>query len=524
MSELILQMKKNKAYLLIAILGILISVLVLYFSYPSFQNGFTSEKSVLLIFTLIVLIVFVELFYHFAVVKRSKLEYLFLITTLSLGMIYFVFFPPITVADEKAHFMLPYYYSQKLLFQPGESVDHNMLFRDCDQIFFDNMKINGSYQYISELYHNYPDFYVGKQELFESAQTVRGTSGNIVIYFPVVFGMFLAKLFGLGIVPLLILAKLMNFAAFITLTFLGIRKMPFGKGFLLLTATLPIVNLFATSLSYDPINNAIAFAFIGYAVFFLYTEEEKTKKDMLLLTIFTILLAFTKGGLYMILSGVLLLGFRSAKGMLKKENFWIWRAWILELSAYALAMISNRYLFTTANVLSADHFERLEKAGRYSLSDCFTQPIMTLKIMILTIFRYADDWIFEMIGAKLSWVSVPLPKLLMILIAIALFLTLFCNQPEKLIITGKQKLWVIVIGTMILVGVELIMLLAEPLDGIYIHGVQGRYFHALLPLLYLCFVGKLKIKKESYFRWLLMSCNVLFAAAALIASVTILKS
>lgn len=96
----------------------------------------------------------------------------------------------------------------------------------------------------SPSFKNYRNIYYG---LFSRVQDDRmveadinsNIEGSILFYAPAVLGMTLARLLHLGTVPMLLLARYLNLAVFALLTWLGMRRLPFGKTTLFLISVLP---------------------------------------------------------------------------------------------------------------------------------------------------------------------------------------------------------------------------------------------------------------------------------------------
>ena len=196
------------------------------------------------------------LFWYLAFVRKVRVETLFLVTVLGLGLFYNVLITPQMVPDEAKHIDMAYRYSNELL--GYESLgDTTCLMRADDAA----MEFTSS-----PSFKNYRNIYYG---LFSRVQDDRmveadinsNIEGSILFYAPAVLGMTLARLLHLGTVPMLLLARYLNLAVFALLTWLGMRRLPFGKTTLFLISVLPVNLQQCTSFSHDAMVHGILFLY-----------------------------------------------------------------------------------------------------------------------------------------------------------------------------------------------------------------------------------------------------------------------
>ena len=449
--------------------------------------------------TLIILIILLLLVYHMVIEKRNKVESVFLVAALSLGIIYMLIFPPYTVEDEPAHFATSYQFASTLLGQEPFDNNGDVLLRKTDAMCLADMGTISSYQYWIQLLQG-NEMFVGRQQMVSGSGLQAALNGNIVVFFPCIFGMMIARVLGLGIIPLMFFAKFNNLVAYILFSYYGIKKIPFGKGFLALVALLPMALIEAGSLSYDSLTNGISFAFIGCALSIVYQKREITKKEIITVCLMCFLLGFTKGGLYLLIAGVLLMIFQSIKDMFSKEKKWVWMVWICGIGGYIVSRIGNKIVFGKASAIS--NLVKAEKVADngityLSLQQCIQTPVSTIQIIITNFIDEFATGLGDMIGQRMSWHGVQPPMILVFMIIFALNLALVYDVERIQVTVPKwNKTWVLLIGIAVIVCVEFVMLLDMGISDGTIRGVQGRYFLPIAPLTTILYADKMQIHNE----------------------------
>ena len=102
-------------------------------------------------------------------------------------------------------------------------------------------------------------------------------------YVPQAIGISLARLLGLGSTALLFLGRLCNLLFFTGLTWLAMRRLPFGKEVLFGTALLPMTLHLSASFSYDVLIMGCMFWFTAVCLDLAYRQERVRVRDVVLL-------------------------------------------------------------------------------------------------------------------------------------------------------------------------------------------------------------------------------------------------
>ena len=105
-----------------------------------------------------------------------------------------------------------------------------------------------------------------KDDRLVEADATSTTEAPIILYLPAVLGMTLGRLLHLGTVPMLLLARWCSLLFFAVMTYLGMKKLPFGKTTLFLLAILPMNLQQCTSFSYDAVITGVSFRYICWCI------------------------------------------------------------------------------------------------------------------------------------------------------------------------------------------------------------------------------------------------------------------
>ena len=483
------------------------------------------KKTIIYFFVLLLLVASILLVYYFLLIKKYKIEKVFLVSAMCLGLMYLLLFPPFTVEDEQAHFASAYLYANVLLGEETFSDNGNIMFRQSDVDGMENMGIVSSYKYWIQLAQG-NDLYVGQQEMVDGKTSFYAHNGNIILFLPAVFGIVLARILRLGILPMILIAKLGNLSVYILLSYFAVKKAPFAKGFFALVALLPMALCEAGSLSYDSPTNGISFLFISYAMLLIYGRENIIKRDMYIICLLTFLLGMTKGGIYFLIAGILLMACSSLKNLFSKEKIWIWFSWGSGLLGYTVAKISNKLLLKAPAIVSRIRTEVVsyDEVVHYTLEQCIREPIKIIQILFRTFISEADEGISQMVGKYLSWHGVKVP-MIMILIILFLLASILMYDVDRapFLIPRWNKWWITGICFVIIMCVEVAMLLDMGVFDGLIRGVQGRYFLPIAPLALILCADKMNTNSEEKTRTIYWISYCIYALFLLFALLTVLK-
>lgn len=322
-------------------------------------------------------------------------------------------------------------------------------------------------------------------------------------YYPQAVGILIARLLGLSAYWWMVFGRIMNLICYTALTYIGIKRTPVYKGIFIVIALLPMSVYQAASVSYDAMVNAFSFLFIGLCLDLAYGEKKKLGwKDTLPLGIVLAML-FTSKYIYICL-GLLVF-------LIPKEKFGGWkeyfRAFAISLLPIMLcaAMIILPSLISslipsviaeeTTNAATQGSIE--ETAKMTQMGYVLQNPLRYAKILVMTLVNQFEFYV-KMFNT-LGWMNYSLSHM-------QFFVPLFMMVVAVLDtngVTAKIKLYdkVIMISTFALVlvlgmtGLYLFDANANALGAQVISGYQPRYAIPGMIVL-LSFFASDKIKNE----------------------------
>ncbi|MBO4862953.1 MAG: DUF2142 domain-containing protein [Eubacterium sp.] len=406
----------------------------------------------------------------------------------AIGIIMSLIFLPHGIPDEPGHIDTAYMYSNVILGR-GKTPNGLLEKRHCD-VVQDDMLVNG-------LESN--SYYQLKQHLFTRPKDTDIISvsfdytGGIVpdiVYIPMALGIAIGRLLGLSTFMIYFLGRLLNLCVFIFITYLAIKIIPCGKNLMAFILLLPINMQQAMSASYDCVLNAVIILFIAY-VFMVYKREKIKKRDIIILALSALVIAMSKGGVYIPLCLLLIgLPFGFKKHMNRR---------ILVIVLAIIIVLIGVLIYAEYPVLKSlliDGTVRGE-SNLYTFADVTADPLNVIYLYWNTINKKGASLIMELLGGKLSWLGVRASW--MFLIPFIIGLLLLANVEGEKIDFDKKKIRCIVITSVIV----FLLLFASMLVGFtqieseYIQGLQGRYFLPIFPLcMMLLKTDMINVKKE----------------------------
>ena len=192
--------------------------------------------------------------------KKWKMESLFVMAAAGFGILYLFVLPPLSAPDEVSHYISAYKLSNQMLGKTATE-EHGLVYiREEDQWIEDiygELSVDGASVEDGSVQ---PDV-LGQTLTEETYRLIHekgwlggeadGNSNENVIsnqwsccttplaYVPQALGMTLVRLFGAGSISLLFMGRLMNLAFYVAVTYLAMKRLPFGKEVLFGVALLP---------------------------------------------------------------------------------------------------------------------------------------------------------------------------------------------------------------------------------------------------------------------------------------------
>ena len=317
-------------------------------------------------------------------------------------------------------------------------------------------------------------------------------------------GVFLGFCLRLGFVPCLVLGRLFNLAAFITLTAWAIKKAPFAKPVFMGAALLPMTLHLAVSFSRDSLLLGLAFSYTALCLDAAFGPHERLgKKQLIPLCVLGLILAPAKA-VYLPLTALCLLIPAKRLGLHPRAK----QAGFLALCCVVFVASSARYQI--ANFLGIGQaVPAVEETSITETADtapeeipdaqggpvnpdsiCFTpgymlsHPGLTAQLVIRSAIDNADHYIKSLVGGELSYYSLDL-SWGWVLACYALLALCILPAAGEASLSGGHRLWtgLLALGCCGLAVAGCISW--TPTYYVTIYGLQGRYFLPAIPALML---------------------------------------
>lgn len=406
-------------------------------------------------------------------IKKWNAEKIFIALVIPFGVIFSLVITLNTVPDEPSHIDTAYSLSNEILGVPKSDKPGYIYKRaeDFDAYAEEKQKLNKK---------SYRELYEGlfrmaeNEELVEcSARSNLGNAGRIY-YLPQAIGITIGRLFHLGMMPTMMLGRLMGLFVYAILVFYAIRKLPIAKYTLLLISLLPISLQQAASFSYDGIINGVSFLYIAYCLYAVYNEKELSFAEAAIIAVAGSMVCAVKGGVYVALCFVPLLALFHKRSGVRKQYWVYWAFSGIGLFAFAgknLIRTLARFMAVAGSVTGGAASTQV-----YTFSDIIHDPIRFIGMFLNTFYEQGDKYIRNLFGGNLAWRDINISWIIMFGYVFVILLSCIQNEGEKKIAVLDR--WYLGLTALVAFGcVEVSMLLVwTPVTYDYITGVQGRYF------------------------------------------------
>lgn len=431
--------------------------------------------------------------------REVSLERVFVVCSLTLGLLFAVVLPPLSAPDEIAHYISAYQVSNRLMGKTPADEDGRVLIRPEDawvEDMADVLADDGSGRTRDEdsvvlgqmvTQHTY-----GEIRGRGLASEAGGRTGDAAVsyqpavhttplaYGPQAVGITLARALGLGSLGLLFLGRLFNLLFYTGMGYLTMKRMPFGKEVVFGVGLLPMTLNLISSMSYDVMILSMSAYFTAVCLDLAYRAERVRLADVAVLSLVMAVMGPCKM-VYGVIAGLcLLVPVKKFGG----RGRWLAAAAAV-LGAFVLAMlVVNSQTVALYTGIQDRHVIWADEPG-YSFAQLIHSPLLVLKMFYNTLVWNGGELFSGMIGGSLGNMDPVLntPYLVVLVLAVLLLMLASRKPGESLHITGGQRIWVWAICLICLGALMFSMLLAwTPVSASFIQGVQGRYLLPLLPI------------------------------------------
>ena len=426
--------------------------------------------------------------------KKLSLELGAGILTFCFGLTALFALPPLSAPDEISHFASAYALSNRMLGLEDADEKGNVYLRSEDLVLSDIYGAQGEEERISlgrtleeetwsVLAAHAAPLFAGEQERQMVPSVIGTVQTTPAAFFAPALGITIARIFRFNCVVLAFLGRFMNLLLFAASVYGSVKLLPTGKSLLLGVALLPMTLHLAASYSYDAFIMAGCFFFCSYCLNLAYARPAVRKRDIAVLGILIALLGPCKM-VYAVVMGFALL--------IPVKKFGGWKAWAISAGAvlllFVLAMAAVNSQTIAVYTAGSDNYVSWAGEEGYSIPYLIHRPATYLRMLYETLVHQADEWFLTMMGSALGNLDLVLavPAFGIFALTVCLGALSIRNGDEALYLTGGQKLWILFLAGVCLLGLMTAMLVGwTPLSSQVIEGVQGRYLLPLLPFVLL---------------------------------------
>lgn len=457
-------------------------VLSLFLGFLAFKYGI-DRKILWLILAFLVFVMLGICFYHLYRLNFKKMEHIFLMLAIPIGILYSMFLAPFRIADDPAHIIKNIDLSQGHLITRKDS--DNIAIVDVpknfnDEIYSPSQKLK-SFNKLIQNNTNYTDLYRANPSY---TYTVINMPTNYIVSS---LGLKIGIFFNLNLYISVYIAKLFNLIFFWIIGYIMMKIFPFKKIFLLVYLFNPMIIQAMSSIGADCFTNLICLLWISYILYLKFDKKKLESKDIFYLFILMIMLATAKFIYFPLI--LLLLLIRNLIDNKKVRNIILLSVFLSLLVVGIGIYIGLGYKCDFATIVSKNNIDTVGQ-----LKNVLTKPWNFIIAFINSIYKRQGNYFSEFFGSALGSYHIKLMFIPYVLYIGLFFITMFMDHKDYF---NKVSKYLISFITFILVmcvfGVE--YLTWNNVGSHFITGVQGRYF---LPFMLLPFIllstDKIKVK------------------------------
>ena len=475
------------AYIIEFLISILLCKEVLNIFTTKAYNGFYPLNKI--IYSGILGIIVIAIIVYICRKNKHIIEKLFIAFAIPISIGYAIFIIPLNVPDEGTHIAKAYDISQGNLFTRIDEQENSY-----------SSIISEIENYSHYRIKNYQDIYNEISKTTDYSQQVNiacAAQGNSpILYIGSAIAIAICRIFNINIFLAVYFGRLLNIVIFLVFGYMSIKKIPFAKTMMAVYLCMPMMLHQAASCSADAVLNATLIYYIVHLLYMIFKETPITKKDEIILYVFTALIAMFKY-IYVLVAGILFIAVfhkkEERKSILKTLGIMILIGsifaigWFLFTSRFKSAPISFIEYYKAANVDPGKQIEYMKE-----------NPLKFIEIFIKEFAIYGQEYVFGAVGAKLGWLDIDVNMGTIVIFILLLVISAIAEE-SKYEIGTKSKILILTLILAIASLLKLVMYVTwTPIGMERIAGVQGRYFTPILFLVVMCLVKKnnnWKVKK-----------------------------
>ena len=414
--------------------------------------------------------------------NKMKLEKMLFLTILCLGILFELVITPFAAPDEAAHIDTAYRISNDILRIEDTGIRDAIYKRECDIYTDSGIKRTISDETYQWLYNDWSmrERDVGQRLIFAADGR---KNANSLFYLPAAVCMSVGRILGIGFVPMILLARTANLLLAAWLIYLAVKKIPFGKSILCMTALLPITLQEIASCTYDALIIPISMLYVSYCVFAIYSEEKIEKKDILIIIITAFLIGTCKGGVYapMYLLLIWALGKKGYIRFAKKK-----RVSTSLISVIAVVILTGLIGVVTIYLRPVDPTSLSN--GHYSLTYLIQHPLETFRIIENSLYKDTYYYFEQLFGKAMGSFQISIKFIVPIGYIILMGKSVIRSEKYPYVPNVMDKCVYMTTAALVFAAVQAAFLFAiTDFGSRSIGGIQGRYFLPVVWVFLICF-------------------------------------
>ncbi len=397
-------------------------------------------------------------------------ERFFLVTAIPLSLLYLLVFQPWTVPDCGAHFLASYRISNLMI---GINGDREWMARACDAAYYNSIswwtERKPDLEGISMMLHGLREK-TGDVTLVDVLpHEDKMKYYSFICYLPQALGLTIGRLVGANTQVTILLARLMTLTAYITCCYRAVKNTPVGKIIFASLALIPVSMMMSSSFSYD---SMIVISVLSFTAIILKLRGGYTRGAFIEALVWAFILGAVKGGAGLLILPVALI-------LIKKDK----KAAVTTASVIVCALLSV-LLFN--KILPSDELFQFgeEGSGKMMTAFVYQQPVEYLRMLVRTYLYYADSFLNEAFGSRLSYLE-PTMTTLTSAGAVITALVLSTFEKDTLELKKADRILFVALSIFAFIAVPSMLLSYTPAGSGVIYGIQGRYFFQIMPILML---------------------------------------
>lgn len=431
----------------------------------------------------VVIIMAIIFYYVLTRFKNIKIERLYLLIVIPVGIMYCIANPLGKIPDEDQHARKAYMVSKGVFFAEKNEEGEAIGMIDSKLPSIANRKTSSYEEYWNKLNESNPN---GEKLMKYSMATYAP-----ICHIPQALGMIVTRLFGANIVVQCYAGRICNFFTTITLIYFAIKLIPFKKKVVMFLGLLPIIISQCASLSSDALTLGSCIFFISYILYLKYDSNKKMidKKDIGILLITSIVISLCK----IVYVPLCILLFTLPKDKFKSNKV----DKIAKIGIFIIAFVINIVWLIYASTFLNEVNPGVNSGEQVKY--IVTHPISYCLILFRTAHIYNQTFIMSLCGEGLGHFNSQ-ASVLFTFPCLILFTAMFIVDDDK---QNRVEFTIIerIVYTLIFIIIVLLVYTSlyvawTPVRSSIILGVQSRYFLPVILLTAIVLDNKKIVLKE----------------------------